>query len=59
MNKQCYQIFMVAIPVNSEAYTRFFNTLVEHCGNCLGGAYMTDEITEEELKEVLQSIKFV
>ena len=50
---------MVAVPTNTETHSHFLNTLAEHCGNCLGGAYMTDEITEEELKEVLQSIKFV
>lgn len=59
MNKQQYEVFMVAVPTKSEAHSHFLNTLAEHCGNCLGGAYMTDEITEEELKEVLQSIKFV
>ena len=59
MKKQQYEIFMVAVPTKSEIHSHFLNTLAEHCGNCLGGAYMTDEITEEELKEVLQSIKFV
>lgn len=59
MKKQQYEIFMVAVPTKSETHSHFLNTLTEHCGNCLGGAYMTDEITEEELKEVLQSIKFV
>lgn len=59
MKKQQYEIFMVAVPTNTETHSYFLNTLAEHCGNCLGGAYMTDEITEEELKEVLQSIKFV
>lgn len=59
MKKRHYEIFMVAVPTNTETHSHFLNTLAEHCGNCLGGVYMTDEITEEELKEVLQSIKFV
>lgn len=59
MKKQQYEIFMVAIPTKSEAYGHFLTTLSDHCGNCLGGAYMTDEVTEEELKDLLQTIKFV
>ena len=51
-----YEIFMIAVPQNTNQQEEFYDFLNNKAGGCIAGAIYFEDMTEEKIIEIMENI---
>jgi hypothetical protein len=56
METKDYELFLIAVPQHTQQQEDFYDFMNNKAGNCMAGAMYFENITKEEISEIMANI---